>query len=68
MSVVRSHPPLPKEMEMETKIYLTEYEKDGKLYGYRVEAYSWWHAELVLLQQGRDEEVVGELIEEIILN
>ena len=53
---------------METKIYLTEYEKDGKLYGDRVEAYSWWHAELVLLQQGRDEEVIGELIEEIILN
>jgi len=55
-------------MEMEKKIFLTEYAKDGKSYGDRIEAYSWWHAELLLIQQGRDEVVIGELVEEIIFN
>ena len=64
-----SIPPFPaKEMEMEKKIFLTEYAKDGKSYGDRIEAYSWWHAELLLIQQGRDEVVIGELVEEIIFN
>jgi len=53
---------------MVNRIYLTEYEKDGKSFGGRIEAYSWWHAELLLIQQGRDEEVIGELVEEIIFN
>ena len=46
------------------KIYLTEYEKDGKKFCGRVEACSWWHAELILLQQKRNEVIVGELVAE----
>jgi hypothetical protein len=52
-------------MEMEKKIYLTEYKKNGKSYGDRIEAYSWWHAELLLIQQRRHEKVIGELVFEL---
>jgi len=51
---------------MEKKIYLTEYRKeDGKLYGDRIEAYSWWEAEILLIQTKRHEKVIGELVFEI---
>lgn len=55
-------------MKTDLKIYLTEYKKNGKTYGDKIEAYSWWHAELLLIQQGRDEVVIGELVDEIIFN
>ena len=49
---------------MEKKIFLTEYKKNGKSYGDRIEAHSWWEAELLLIQTGRDEKVIGELVDE----
>ena len=53
-----------KEKVMEKKIFLTEYKKDGKSFGDRVEAYSWWEAEILLIQTGRHEKVIGELVDE----
>ena len=44
-------------------IYLTEYEKDGKLYCGRVEASSWAEADLILKQTGHFEEVVVGTLE-----
>lgn len=45
-----------------TKIFLTEYEKDGKTFGDRVEAETWEEAELKIMHKG--EKVIGELVAE----
>ena len=65
MSGVRVLPSLPKEKGMEKKIFLTECRKNGKFcWGERIEANSFWEAEIIAIQTRPDLKVLGELIEE----
>lgn len=50
-------------------IFLTEYKKDGKTFGSRVEAETWQEAELIVKQTGHEgEEVIGTLEAEYNIN
>ena len=50
---------------MEKKIFLTECRKNGKFcWGERIEANSFWEAEIIAIQTRPDLKVLGELIEE----